>query len=132
LERDIGAQIMQLARHVPQNLIGQTNLKQLLALLERGTVVISPDSGPAHMATCVGTPVIGLYATSNPLRTGPYLSQRWVINKYPEAVRADGGKSVDEVSWGQRVRRPDAMDLITVGDVTNKLTELLADHAAAI
>ena len=132
LEREIGAQIMQLARHAPQNLIGQTNLKQLLALLERGTVVISPDSGPAHMATCVGTPVIGLYATSNPLRTGPYMSQRWVINKYPEAVRADEGKSVDEVSWGQRVRRPDAMDLIAVDEVTNKLTELMADHVATI
>lgn len=125
LEREVGAQIMQQAQHAPLNLIGQTNLKQLLALLQRGTVLISPDSGPAHMATCVGTPVIGLYATSNPLRTGPYLSQRWVVNKYPEALRADGGKSVDEVSWGQRVRRPDAMNLITVDDVVAKLEELM-------
>jgi len=125
LEREYGAQIMQLARHTPLNLIGQTNLKQLLALLQRGTVLISPDSGPAHMATCVGTPVIGLYATSNPLRTGPYLSQRWVVNKYPEALRVDGGKSVDEVSWGQRVRSPDAMDLITVAEVVGKLDELM-------
>ncbi len=125
LEREYGARIMQLARHTPHNLIGQTNLKQLLALLQRGTVLISPDSGPAHMATCVNTPVIGLYATSNPLRTGPYLSQRWVVNKYPEAVRADVGKSVDEVSWGQRVRSPDAMDLITVEEVVTKLNELM-------
>lgn len=125
LERETGVQIMQQARHAPLNLIGQTHLKQLLALLQRGTVLISPDSGPAHMATCVGTPVIGLYATSNPLRTGPYLSQRWVVNKYPEALRADGGKSVDEVSWGQRVRSADAMDLITVAEVVAKLDELM-------
>ena len=125
LEREYGAQIMQQARHAPHNLIGQTNLKQLLALLQRGTVLISPDSGPAHMATCVGTPVIGLYATSNPLRTGPYLSQRWVVNKYPDALQADGGKSVDEVSWGQRVRSPDAMDLISVAEVVAKLDELM-------
>ena len=77
------------------------------------------------MATCVGTPVIGIYATSNPQRTGPYLSQRWVVNKYPEALRVDGGKSVDEVSWGQRVRSPDAMDLITVAEVVAKLDELI-------
>ncbi len=125
LEREVGMQIMQQARHAPLNLIGQTNLKQLLALLQRGTVLISPDSGPAHMATCVGTPVIGLYATSNPLRTGPYLSQRWVVNKYPDALRADGGKSVDEVGWGQRVRSSDAMELITVAEVVAKLDEFM-------
>ena len=124
LEREVGAQIMQQARHAPHNLIGQTNLKQLLALLQLGTVLISPDSGPAHMATCVGTPVIGLYATSNPLRTGPYLSQRWVVSKYSEALGADG-KSVDAVSWGRRVRSPDAMDLITVAEVIAKLDELM-------
>jgi hypothetical protein len=77
------------------------------------------------MATCVGTPVIGLYVTSNPLRTGPYLSQRWVVNKYPQALRADGGNSVDEVSWGQRVHSPDAMGLITVAEVVAKLDELM-------
>lgn len=126
LEREYGVQITQLAQHAPHNLIGQTNLKQLLALLQRGAVLISPDSGPAHMATCVGTPVIGLYATSNPLRTGPYLSQRWVVNKYPEALHRDGGKRVAEVSWGQRVRSPDAMDLITVDEVQQKLDELMA------
>ena len=125
LEREVGAQIVRTAGHAPHNLIGQTNLKQLLALLQRGTVLISPDSGPAHMATCVGTPVIGLYATSNPQRTGPYLSQRWVVNKYPQALRADGGKNVEEVSWGRRVRSPDAMDLITVAEVTAKLDELM-------
>ena len=74
---------------------------------------------------CVGMPVIGLYATSNPLRTGPYLSQRWVVNKYPEALREDGGKNVDEVNWGQRVRSPDAMDLISVAEVVAKLDELM-------
>ena len=36
--------------------------------------MLAPDSGPAHMATTQGTPVIGLYAHSNPKRTGPYLS----------------------------------------------------------
>lgn len=125
LERDYGARIVQQAQHAPRNLIGQTHLKQLLALLQRGTVLISPDSGPAHMATCVGIPVIGLYASSNPQRTGPYLSQRWVVNKYPEALRADSGKNVEEVSWGQRVRSPHAMELIEVAEVVAKLDELM-------
>lgn len=125
LEKDTGEQIARLAKHKPVNLIGQTNLKQLLAILQRASVLISPDSGPAHMATTVGTPVIGLYVTSNPDRTGPYLSQQWVVNKYPEALTAELGKTVHDVAWGQRVRSPEAMARIAVEDVTQQLDAVL-------
>ncbi|MFP6830093.1 MAG: glycosyltransferase family 9 protein [Gammaproteobacteria bacterium] len=121
LERDYGRGIVELARADVVNLIGQTTLKQLLALLERSSVVLCPDSGPAHMATAVGTPVVGLYATSNRHRTGPYLSQDLVVDKYPEAVRQELGRSVEEIRWGRRVRSPDAMSLIAVADVIPKL-----------
>ena len=43
--------------------------KSLLAICRRAQVVIGPDSGTLHMATTQGTPVIGLYAHSNPQRT---------------------------------------------------------------
>lgn len=94
------------------SLQGRTSLKEMLALIARARAVISPDSGPVHMATAVDTPVIGLYATTNPDRAGPYLSQQWRINRYPEAVRKYLHKSVDEIPWGTRVRDPDAMSLI--------------------
>ncbi len=99
------------------NLQGRTSLKELLALIARARVVITPDSGPAHMATAVGTPVIGLYATTNPDRAGPYLSQQWRVNRYPDAVQKFLGKSVDEVPWGTRVRDPRAMSLIGSDEV---------------
>jgi heptosyltransferase I len=130
IESEYGARIVGGARHPPRNLIGQTTLKQLLALIARATAVICPDSGPAHMATTVGTPVIGLYATTNRWRAGPYLSQEWVVDKYPEALRKEMGKSVDEVPWGTRVRDPDAMLLIGVDDVTGRLDELMAARQA--
>jgi heptosyltransferase I len=76
------------------------------------------------MATAVGTPVIGLYATSNRMRTGPYLSQRWVVDHYPDAVRKEFGVEVDRLPWGARVRDPDAMDLIRVEEVTARLDQL--------
>jgi heptosyltransferase I len=113
------------------DLVGRTSLKQLLAVLGRSNVLISPDTGPAHIATAADTPVIGLYAASNPLRTGPYLSQQYVIDKYPEALRKYNGKSVDEVRWGQRVRHPDAMRLITVDEVIAMLDRVMADSATA-
>ena len=121
LESDYGSEICRLARCGIVNLIGKTTLKQLLALLERATVLLCPDSGPAHMATAVGTPVVGLYATSNRDRTGPYLSQHLVADGYPQAVERAFGKGVDEIRWGRRVRDPGAMDLIGVADVTGKL-----------
>ena len=108
------------------NLQGQTSLKELLALIQRASVLISPDSGPIHMATAVGTPVIGLYATTNPDRAGPYLSQQWRINRYPDAVRKFLGKSAEEVPWGTRVRNPEAMSLITAEEVVSQLQLLAA------
>jgi heptosyltransferase I len=125
-EAEYGEAICRLAKHTPENLIGRTNLKELLALLDKAHVLVAPDSGPVHMATTVGTPVIGLYATSNPLRTGPYLSMQWVVNRYPEALQAELGKRVDQVSWGRRVRNPAAIERIRVSDVTEKLDDLMA------
>ncbi|MDX1455120.1 MAG: glycosyltransferase family 9 protein [Gammaproteobacteria bacterium] len=119
LEREYGERIS--AAVDCRNLIGKTSLKELMALLAAARVVISPDSGPVHMANAAGTPVVGLYATSNPDRTGPYHHRELVANRYPDALDQYLGKSVDQVRWGQRVRHPDAMDLISVDDVTGKL-----------
>ena len=103
------------------NLIGNTSLKQLYALINAVDIVIAPDSGPIHMANSANTKCIGLYASSNPLRTGPYHQQEYVVNKYPQAVRKFLNKDVSQVKWGQRVRNPEVMSLISVDDVINKI-----------
>lgn len=126
VERDYGARIESAAHNKPLNLIGRTNLKQLLALLQRANALITPDSGPAHMGTAAGVPVIGLYASTNPERAAPYLSRRWCVNRYPEAMRKFKHQDNGTAPWGTRVRDPEAMDLISVEDVTNKLDELIA------
>ena len=126
VERDYGERIAAAMRTQPHNLIGRTKLKELLALLQRAVALITPDSGPAHMATAVGTPVIGLYASTNPERAAPYLSRRWCVNRYPEAMQKFNHQNAENALWGTRVRNPQAMDLISVEDVTNKLNELLA------
>lgn len=128
VEHEYAKAICESARCEPVNLIGKTSLKQLLCLLERASVVLCPDSGPAHMATAVRTPVVGLYATTNRFRAAPYLSQHLVVDKYPEAVRAAFGADVDAIRWGRRVRDPDAMALITVADVAEKLDMAFAER----
>jgi len=121
LERKYGHKIADLAGSNIVNLIGKTNLKELLAFIEASDAVVCPDSGPAHMATTVGTPVIGLYATSNPARSGPYLNRGLTVNAYDEAVARYLGKPADQVRWGQRVRDPGAMDLIKVETVIERV-----------
>ncbi|MDL4864850.1 glycosyltransferase family 9 protein, partial [Halomonas elongata] len=106
--------------------IGESSLKGLLALIDEARVVIAPDSGPVHMANAMGTPTVGLFATTNPERAGPYLWRDHVVNRYPEAVRRHLHKDPDTLSWGQRVRHPDAMSLIRADDVIDRLETLLA------
>ncbi len=130
-ELNYGAEICSALGNQPEgqvtNLVGKTSLKQLFAVLQIADLLICPDSGPAHMATAAGTPVLGLYATSNRFRTGPYLSQDLVVDAYPEAVRREFSKSVSEVRWGERVRDPAAMDLIKVDAVIAMSDQALAN-----
>lgn len=129
IEKAYGERITALSKTPVINLVGQTSLKQLLALLGRATALISPDSGPVHMGTAAGTPVIGLYATTNPDRAGPYMSQRWRVNRYPDALAKFNHATPGDAPWGTRVRDEAAMECITVADVTGKLDELLAAKA---
>jgi heptosyltransferase I len=107
------------------NQIGKDTLPQLLALLARARVLISPDSGPAHMSTMVGTPIIGLYAATRSLRSGPYLSLQWCVDRYAEAARAFRKRDASERPWTEKIEEPGVMDLIPVEAVTAKLDELL-------
>jgi heptosyltransferase I len=125
LERETGAAI-EAAVQVPViNQIGRDTLPQMLALLERATLLVAPDSGPAHMATMVRTPVIGLYAATNPARSGPYLSRPWCVNAYPEAARRFRGRPPERLPWTEKIEHRGVMDLITVEQVTAKLDQAL-------
>ena len=121
IEKEYGEKISALCQHPPVNLIGKTSLKELLAVIDGAELIIAPDSGPAHMATAVNTPVIGLYACTNPDRARPYLSPELVINHYPEAIKDKFSKPVETIPWGTRVRDPDAMARITSTEVESML-----------
>jgi heptosyltransferase I len=126
-EREFGRTVLRRAAKPERvlDLVGQTTPRQLAALLARTKVLIAPDTGPVHIATAMGTPVVGLYAVARPELTGPYLSQDLVVNRFPEAVRTILGKEAGEVSWKTRVKSPKAMELITVEDVLKKLEQVL-------
>jgi len=98
----------------------------MLATLERGLALLSPDSGPAHMATMVGLPVIGLYAATNPARSGPYWSRAHCVDAYAAAAEQFRGSSADALPWTTKIEEPGVMDLIEVPSVLDRLNRLVA------
>jgi len=125
IEQRMGEAICSRMRERCENNIGKDTLLELLATLERATLLLAPDSGPAHMASAVGIPCVGLYAATNPARSGPYLSRQWCVDKYDAAARRLLGKPASELPWTTKIERPGVMDLITPEDVIKKLHSVL-------
>jgi heptosyltransferase II len=59
-------------RHPSVDLVGQTTIGQLAALLRHSHLYIGNDSLPLHLAVGVGTPVLGLFGPTDPAINGPY------------------------------------------------------------
>jgi heptosyltransferase I len=125
LELQTGEDIEAAMQQGVHNLIGKDTIAQSVALLKQATVVLSPDSGPVHIASALGIPVIGLYAATPCQRSGPYNSIELCVDKYAEAARKFRNKEPNELRWGQRIEFPGVMDLIETGDVLKRLNQLI-------
>ncbi|OBT05541.1 glycosyl transferase [Shewanella sp. UCD-FRSSP16_17] len=123
LEVELASSITGFATQSIENMVAKTSLTQLLAVLKNASVVIAPDTGPAHMAVTQGTPVIGLYAHSNPGRTGPYMCLMQVVSVYNEVIRQQFPNMT--IPWGKRAKGDDLMSLISVEKVIQQFDALL-------
>jgi heptosyltransferase-1 len=54
------------------DLTGKTPLRQLVAVLEKASLVIANDTGPMHIAAALGRPLVAVYGPTDPAQTGPY------------------------------------------------------------
>lgn len=120
-ERTLGDAVRAHMRTQALDLIGRDTLKRALALYQRAALVLTPDSGPMHMANAVGARVLGLHAASNPARSGPYSDRRWCVDRYDAAARKYLHRPAAEIPWGTKIEYPGVMDLVTVDDVVAKL-----------
>jgi len=130
LERRTADAIIGAMRAPALDLVGRDTLKQLPALLARADLVMTPDSGPMHIANAMGTAVLGLHAASNPLRSGPYSSVRYCVDRYDDAARRYRGKPASELKWGAKIEHDGVMALITVDDAIAAFERRCADLAA--
>ena len=125
LEKNLADVIQSHSQHTFDNQVGKTSLTQLLALLKQACFVLAPDTGPLHMAVTQGTPVIGLYAHSNPGRTGPYCYRDYTVSVYQEVVaqQVDG-----DVKWGKRAKGEHLMAMIETDDVIKSMKKLIEER----
>jgi heptosyltransferase II len=70
-DRDTASSIKERARAEIFDFTGQTTLSQAIALIGRCRLFVSNDSGLMHAAAALGTPVVAVFGSTDPVRTGP-------------------------------------------------------------
>lgn len=128
LERSMADAIQAQLQTPALDLVGKDTLKQLPALLARANLVMTPDSGPMHIANAMGAKVLGLHAASNPNRSGPYSDRRYCVDRYDDAARKYLAKQAADLKWGTKIEFDDVMELITVEDGIAAFERYVADH----
>lgn len=63
------------------NLAGKTSLRELMAFIKTCHLFLTNDSGPMHMASALGTPLLALFGSTSDRTTGPYKEGK-VIHKH--------------------------------------------------
>lgn len=105
----------------PLVLAGQTTLLELGAILRKCDLLISGDTGPLHLATAVGTRVLGLFGSVDPGRTGPVgIGHRVIQAKNVPCVPCRSNTCSNAVYL-------DCMKNISVKDVTDTVLDMLRE-----
>jgi heptosyltransferase I len=128
LERETADAIAAQMRAPALDLVGKDTLKQLPALLARANLVVTPDSGPMHIANAMGRKVLGLHAASNPRRSGPYSDVRYCVDRYDAAARKFLGKPAEALKWGTKIEFDEVMALVTTEDAIAAFERYRDDH----
>lgn len=121
-EVDIGEEIASKCRGKILNLCGKLSLLQTAVVLRECALVVSADTGPAHIAVAVGTPVVGLYGPTAPARSGPYGFGYLVVDRYSECS-CRYKKHCRFAQDGSASGR--CMNAITIDDVLKKIESAL-------
>jgi heptosyltransferase I len=120
-ERNAAARIAGLCRSVPKVAL-EKPIRRTMLQLSGCRLVISPDTGPLHVAVALNTPVVGLYGYSNPKRCGPYKKfHDLLVDKYN-----DPGEENAPIT---RKTKPGRMAAITVAEVIEKIERGLEQYA---
>jgi heptosyltransferase I len=100
----------------PPNLAGRTTLKEAAALYTRCDALVTTDTGPMHLASAVGCPVVALFGPTAPWRTGPYGPDQKVVRAELDCIPC----------FRKRCRTMYCMKAITIDMVMDELKAVLS------
>jgi heptosyltransferase-2 len=85
-EWEVSREVSERMRHKPIMLTGQTDLAQAAAILSLTDVLITNDTGPAHIAAALNRPVLVIFGPTDPRTTRPYSPLAEIIRRPPECA----------------------------------------------
>jgi len=119
-DKPLEQQLHALKRRQLRSLIGQTSVKEAMAVVQMSAVHVCGDTGTAHIAAAFGIPCVALYGPTSPDRTGPFGQRERVLYKRPLCRQCPP----------DRCLRRECLQWITVDEVLERLAETLKTPAA--
>lgn len=85
-EAEVSAEVARAARSRPLDLTGRTKLAESAALLSVCDLLVTNDTGPAHLADAVGCPVVVVFGPTDPVTTRPFSERAVVVRRPPDCA----------------------------------------------
>jgi heptosyltransferase-2 len=85
-EMDVVMEVSRRMRHQPVMLAGRTDLAQLVAVLSVSDLLVTNDTGPAHIAAATNCPVLVIFGPTDPRTTRPFSSVAEIIRRPPDCA----------------------------------------------
>jgi heptosyltransferase-2 len=85
-ELEVTREVVAAMSRAPVVLTGETDLARSVAVLSLADLLVSNDTGPAHVAAALGRPVVVVFGPTNPLTTRPFSALAEVVRRPPECA----------------------------------------------
>jgi heptosyltransferase II len=85
-EMDVSLEVINRMHNTPVDLTGKTTLDQVTAVLSLSDLVVTNDTGPAHLASALGRPTLVIFGPTNPLTTRPFSAEAQILRHPPDCA----------------------------------------------
>lgn len=124
-EAGLAREVVEASERAVEDLSGALSLPGLVAILGRAALLVSNDTGPVHLASALGVPVLGLYGPNTPRLYGPLSEGSVAFYDAPPC-----SPCITNVNYKtSRCRNPVCIDAIPVEDVAAAALERLRRRA---
>lgn len=128
-DRPVAVEVQTGAVHHVYSVVGDTDIPELSALIERADLLATGDSGPLHLGVALGTPLVAVYGPTDPAVYGPY-SPRGPVRVHRSDIACSPCYSLAATAECP-LGNPICMELVGVDEMVASAVELLAPKSLA-